>query len=224
MNSNMARNTDRNNIKRLGIVRMMVIPCLFAAGTFQGSCLRHLFNPNCFVNNSACYNSFRMPFAIFRGFASMLSLAFIGFAILNDSFFDNISAFFALSILFNSSFAFFSLAMAIYSGFSLLALPKCFLVNLILFTLVVCSFAGFTARLKSVFCRTVFIKFRDWFNSFACAASFCYDLLRHNLLQHSKLRLELITAHTVVGSFYNNRYMCLVNQNIKNIKENNCAF
>jgi len=67
------------------------------------------------------------------------------------------------------------------------------------------SEALFTFSKVAIFHSSIFVKFRNWFGLLASIASFLYDLLSHNQLLCSWLRLEPVTDYTSVsGSLYYN--------------------
>ncbi len=205
MNSSMTFNTNGHNVKWLGIVGMVVVSCLFSTRTQQRICSWYLSSHDCLLDYSASHSPLRMPFSVFFGLSSMFNFAFFSFLVFKARTKNEIFALFALLISLPGDLTLLGLLMAFDTIPAFVAFTEPFLVGFIIFPLVVCSFAILTPNLKSVLSRSVFVKFRNWLNFFASTTVFCYDLLKHGFFLSKKLCLELITAHTVVGSFYSNR-------------------
>jgi len=123
---------------------------------------------------------------------------------------DNLTSFNALgitnSICKNSRFTFFAVCIAFLASLAFLALVIAFVRSLAFFALAVLFSTYFTMRLIAIFATLVFRKFRKWFDFFALATSFRYDLLSHNRLLNRRLCLEPVAGHTpAVGSLYYSR-------------------
>ena len=196
----MTSTAQRNNIKRLRVIWVVVLFCWFTTRAFQTIWTRNFSSFNCVVYSFASFSAFRKRiFCIISPFGKFAGFTFI------STFFSRLTSF-ALTIASCSSLTFFALAVAFTSNLTFFALP----------VLIYLCFSGFCLPiLRSVFLFTIFtltsetvfggrflIKIIGWLNFFAMTASFCYDCLRHGFFLINKLCLEPSTARTVVGSSY----------------------
>jgi hypothetical protein len=163
----MTYSTDRDDIQRFRIVRMMVLFCVFST-----ICALELFNrfqfscSNCITNNTISVPSFWMSFVVKT---SCFSIYFFPF--------------FTLMIFLTTYFIFFNM-------FKVMQFAANFMTGLALI-------------LQSSALRFVFVKFRLGFNLFAFRTGFCYNRVRHNLLQYSKFCLESVRDYiSLIDSFY----------------------
>ena len=89
-----------------------------------------------------------------------------------------------------SNFAFFCLAMTLISSFAFLGSG-------------ISSLAGFAVYLKTIFCTSILVKFRDRFDLLAFGAAFCFNWFSHSLFPYKRFRLEPNTRPVLVsGSSY----------------------
>ena len=180
--------TNRHNIEIMFWVvaaPMVIFLCWLCARMAESSIrTSHFTGFNSVIYSTSGLSLFRMfcskplnrkPIYEFTIFSLFVSFIF---------FFDGNLAFFALAV-FPVSFS-----VVEFTCFRLTIFPVCF------------SMAYFTILLVTVFAGFVLVKLRMWLDLLASATSFCYDLLSHNQLLNSWLRLEPIAAHTAVGSSY----------------------
>ena len=73
-----------------------------------------------------------------------------------------------------------------------------------LFTLPIPFFTCLALILIAIFAFTIWVKFRNRFDLFAIATSFCYDLFRHAFLLTRKSCLEPLESQSLCGLFYCN--------------------
>jgi len=112
-------------------------------------------------------------------------------------------AFFCLAILFMATLTLFTSPIPLQYNLSFLA----FLIFLDYFKV-----AYLAIRTIAIFSMAVFVKFREGFNLFANSTSFAYDLLRHNLLQYSKLSFR---AGQGLQSLFGSLYYISYEKNVK---------
>ena len=199
----MTFNTNGYDIKRLRIVRMVIVLCLFSARAFKSAWVWQSARRNGVINNIIGFDFSRVTKSTLCTFASMFCFAFFAMAVLNLRLLDHGLISICLSILRNSIFAFFAIAVPFITSLTFFALAKLFLVSLVSCALIVCSLTILTTCLKSISRRTVFVIFRGRFYFFAMTASFCYDCLRHGFFLIKKLCLEPVARYTLaVGSLY----------------------
>ncbi len=174
----MTFNTKRNNTKPVFwfvISYMVIIVCLFIAIIT----LQRIGTWQFATFNSSVYS--------FTGL-ERFSVVYPEFCLLQTSFR-------ALYILILSDFEFFGLSVFLVYGLGFISS----------YINVINDFStGIATSLVSIFSATIFAKFFNRLNFLATTAFFCFNWFRHGFFLFKKLCLEPITAHTVVGSFYNN--------------------
>lgn len=190
----MTRNANRNHIepKLRGIaVVMMILFCLCrAVMALQGIRPGQSAISDSIIHSIYCPQMFRMA-----------NVKFI--QIINSSF----STLFAFVVAFYYNLAFLALGIAFLNGFVRFALTVTFFGGLAFFAFSITFFrsalADFAISLMTIFGFRMFVELRDWFDFFASAASFRYDLLRHFRFSNKRLCLEPVAGHTpAVGSLY----------------------
>ena len=177
----MTGNTNRNNVKRFRIIGMVILLCLCATRTGQGTDMWHLARSYCIMDSIFCFHAF----GVFQLILTVRSLTFIaacmpqlgGLALLGFSVLLCISR--VLSVL-------------------LISQCRCFATRT--------KFIGFHAILafskKPINRSSVFVKLRNVFNFLAFRALLCYACLRHVLFLYKRIGLEPVTAQTATGSLY----------------------
>lgn len=186
----MTRSAYRNNIKPMLFsvtFVVMIVLCLFATRTSKVIGTSQFTISDSVVN---CIYSLNLQFILSLILFSVSTYCFFPFFSLGIFFamvIVQLSSFFGLRIFFVSAtmclLAFFCLGIFLYSF----------------------ATAGFTGRMKVIFGRFIFIKFRWRLKFFASTTSFRYDYFRRNL-SPVKIMLEPVVGYTpAVGSFYYSR-------------------
>jgi len=196
----MTFNAHRNNLKGLRIVWVVILTCLFIALALKGFCWGNFARGNSMTNGITSFDFFRKTVTVSGIPVFPATFTFFGLVV---SLSDNLT-FFALQVSFISSLAFSALFVFFLSYFALAALAESSTGCSAFFTLAITFCAIFTVAFKTTFPIKSFKKLRNGLYFFAYRASFCYDRFRHGFFLVKKLRLEPITAQTVVGSFYIN--------------------
>ena len=200
----------RNNIEqvfwRVAFVMVILLGGVAAIYTFQGDNLCKFTGRNCHAD------------CVFSGVLFWMILE------------KATHIFFALFAFYVSIFCFSTfIAMVVFSldNLTLIALTITFLNDLELFrvgllTTFLLFFKAYFARtMKSIFSNMIFVELQYRFDLLAMRTSFGYDLLRHNLLQYSKLSFRAGQGlQSLFGSFYciNQSPLCNI-KNICSIKE-----
>jgi len=156
----MTFNTFGNYIKRLGIIWVVILLCLFVAGALQSFNSWQSTGGNGIINSTYCFDSFGMFRNIFESPPLLSSFIFIALAI-------------ASLVVLLVIFIFFAFVVASYCNFAFLAF-------------VVCFNAIFALARKTVLSGAVYIELRKCFDLFAFVAAFCYDWFSHNVLSLQK--------------------------------------
>lgn len=211
----MTRTTNRNNIKpMLWLIAFVVVVllCWFRAIMTKLSIRARQFS--CF--NCVIYGTFGLHkvwiFGMITFFSCQVNLfSFFSLTIMFLIVFHISFPLFGFSIFPTSfaigSFAFFGLLILLLVGLAF----SCFLI----FT-VHNQQANLAIYLNSIFATTGFMKFRNWLDFLAFAASFCYELLRHGFSPCKKSScLEPVAGYApAVGSLYCKQTASIVNNNI----------
>src|SRR4030042_2755704 len=192
MNFTMTRITYSNNIKpilRFVAKIMMIRLCSCPTKAFKRLWQRQYLSSDCLVYNSVCFDSIGMFFASFiNSFLRVMSKYFI----ISISSICRLSI--SLSTFFCRIISQFSQFARNLSSFSRMIFSAGFRVTL------------FAMRTKAIFFADIFRELRDKFDFFAFGTFFSYDLLSHNQLLKSWLRLEPFTRPILVrGSSYYNK-------------------
>ena len=149
MNTFMARNTNRCNVKGFGIVRVMIVLSLFTTRTLERIRPRQFAGINGIINKVHCFD-FVWDFCV-SGFSGIFS--FLATKIFSTRSFAN-----------NLSFK--TLGVSFFSSLKNLGLR----INL---------FTKFTNTSETVFCSRFFVKLRNGFNFLATTTLLCYSWFRH---------------------------------------------
>ncbi len=150
------------------------------------------------VINSISSVDFRLVFLTVSAFALY---AFFSLEISCIAKIVNYFTLFRLAVFLVSFFTFialfiFSVATGMYLS-AFFGLLELFLVRFV---------AVFTKALKSIFCLSVFVVLRNWFNLLAMRATLCLNCLRHNQFLTNWLCLGPVSRPILVsGSFYYNK-------------------
>ena len=188
MKINVALYTNRNNVKpmfwRIALV-VMIVFCLFGAfRAFQSIGTRY------FARDSSISNFVYSPYS-FGEFSLLISRI------------SSLGHFPALSLKISDMSATRSHLASFALAINFIVCFHFFLDGLITRHLNNRN-ARFTVVSVSILAALAFEKFRNRLGFFAFVTIFCYDLFEHCFLLDRKSCFGLITARTVVGSFYNN--------------------
>lgn len=181
----MTFNTNRNNIKPMffGVAFVVVVLfCLFRAiMAFQGIGARQL----------------AIPYSIIDSVSSLIAIGIFCLATLCSKFAYKFTSF---ALIITSVFSLSVFAMVVFPDGSFVNnLP--FLALAIRFLIL--FFAYFALVAMFIFFAFIFVKFRNGFNFFAIATSFCYDLLRHSFFLTKKLCSGPVLGYIPIsGSFH----------------------
>lgn len=171
--------TNRFDLKWFGIIRMMILLCLFwAIFTLQSIGVRYFASNDSITNNISSF----VTIGIFLPMAITCKIIYY--------------------------FTCITLLVSIMDNFGFCRIPISFSDNfaIVRFSILSCVFnATYSAFITiAIFRFLVFIKLRNWLNFFALGTFFRYDFNNHNQLLYSWLRLEPVSGYVPVsGSFYN---------------------
>ena len=188
----MTKYTNRDNIKPMFfiVVGMMIMFCLFTTRTFESFCRWHFVG-----SDSMVY------YALGFSFLCVASCVFL------FSCFENLGLLIYLLVLFLVFFI--SNRLSLFFSYK-----QSFFALFIFFTAY--SSAVLTFSLKPIFCVTVLVKFRKWFDLFASRTLFHYNHFSHFCFSSKRNWLEPICWYTpAVGLSYHNRQINLFNKKVR---------